>query len=138
MFVVDAVVEQQGLALALLGRQADAGADGAAPSPGAGACRRRDRCRRRLAGAEDGLEDLGASGADQAGQPDDLAGRTAKLDVVELAAAGQALDAQDGSASATVPRGREDVLDGAAGHQPDDLGGRGLLGREAGRDRRRP
>ena len=71
---VDGVVEQQSLALALLGGQADAGghrgADVPVPQPLAG---QPDGAGGRLPGAVDGLEDLRAAGADQPGEPDDLA-----------------------------------------------------------------
>ena len=81
---VDRLVEQQPLALALLGAQPDAGRDRgghraaaqllAVDGDGAGGG---------PAGAVDGLEDLGAAGADQPGEADDLAGVHGEVDAGE-------------------------------------------------------
>ena len=84
-------------------------------------------------GAVDGLEHLGAAGADQTGQADDLAGPHVEGDVAELARATKALDREDlGRVGRHWPSLREHVLEGASGHQPDHLGRRGLLRRQAG------
>ena len=91
----------------------------------------------RLAGAVDGLEDLRAARAHEAGQPDDLAGADGEVHAVEVPGQAEALHleqrglARRGGAD---PALREDVLDGPAGHQRDDLAGRGVAGREPGGD----
>ena len=109
---------------------------GASPTPAATAAPHRpgaqppavdgDRAGGRPCGRRRRLEDLGAPGADQPGEPDDLAGADVEGDVRELARAGRGpRPRSSGSASATaLGRGREDVLDRAAGHQPDELRGR--------------
>jgi hypothetical protein len=86
-----------------------------------------------VAGAVDGLEDLRAPRADEAGQADDLTRPDAEADVLECAAQAQALDLEQRLAGGRgrLPR-REDVLDGPPGHEGDDLTGRRLPGREPG------
>jgi hypothetical protein len=131
------LVEQQRLALALLGRQAHAGADGRGDRAVAQA-RAVDvhRAGRRPPRPVHGLDDLGPAGADESGQTDDLAGADLEAHVGELAPAGEPLDLEhDRRALAHRLRRREDVLDGAPGHQADELGGRRLARRQAGRDR---
>ena len=86
---VDRLAEQQRLALALLGRHAHAGPYRGADTPGRSALPfMHDPARLRPARAEDGLQQLGAAGADQAGDADDLAGVDGQRDVGELAGAG--------------------------------------------------
>ena len=64
----------------------------------------------RAARAVDGLEDLGAAGADQPGEPDDLAGAHRERDVLEDAAKAEPLDLEHdrGVGRQLAPR-REDV-----------------------------
>ena len=92
-------------------------------------------------GAEDGTGELGAPGADQAGQAQDLALADFQADVVEhdgvrVAGVAAAVDALDGQGHRTGARALamgEQAIDLAADHQPDDaldveLGDRGLAG----------
>src|SRR5690606_3863155 len=81
-----------------------------------------------------GFADLRAAGADQAGQPDDLAGPYRERHVAERARGGEPLDPQHLLAGRLGRPGREDVLDVPAGHERDDLGGGGVAGGQADRD----
>jgi hypothetical protein len=76
--------------------------------------------------AEDGLHDLGAAGADQPGERDDLPGADAERDVAEGAGARQALDLEDDVAGLDVGLG-EQRAELAADHAAHDL-----VDREAG------
>ena len=79
---VDRLVEQQALALALLGAQPDPGGDGGGTEPRRSVCAvDADRAGGGAAGAVDRLEDLRAPGSDQAGEADDLAGADGEVDV---------------------------------------------------------
>ena len=69
--------------------------------------------------AEDRPRDLGAAGADQPGERDDLARPHVERDVGEDALARQALDLEHGLADASLPRGRARQL--AADHRADDV-----------------
>src|SRR5690606_34985878 len=76
-------------------------------------------------------QDLRAAGADQPGEPDDLAGADAQRHVLEGAGQRQALHPQDlRPVVVRGPRGTlgEDVLDVPAGHQRHDLVGGGGAG----------
>ena len=87
-------------------------------------------------GPVDRLEDLGAAGADQPGEADDLTGVDGEGDVVELAGPRQAVDPEHlGSAHRPADGGVERELDVAAGHQGDDLARSGWSS-PAGRRRR--
>ncbi len=94
-----------------------------------------DRAGGGLAGAVDGLQDLRAARADQPGEPDDLAGAHGERDVGELAGAGSGPRPRStalvrpGSPGAAGRRTRR-----AAGHQRDDLGGRGVAGGQVAGD----
>ena len=100
----DRQVEQQAVALAVLGQERDAGA--------AGVARRADRDRPAvdadlaLGGhaAVDAVQDLAAAGAEQAGEADDLAGGDGEADV--LGAEDGAGVAGDGRARATSSTAR--------------------------------
>ena len=133
----DRLVEHQALALALLGREADAGVDGVDDRAAA----------QRLAGdldgagggaarAVDGFEDLGPSGADQPGEPDHLAGADRERHVLEDAGESEALDLEDGGRiGGDRDRRREHVLDRSTGHQPDELHSGGVGDGEPARHR---
>lgn len=90
----------------------------------------------RLAGAVDGLQDLGAAGADESREADDLAGSQSEVERGELTVPGEALDLQHRIGQRLV-RGAlgEDVLDVAPGHQRDDLAGRRRLRGQSARHR---
>ena len=111
----------------------DGGADGPGPQPAAVDA---DRAAVGPAGAVHRLEDLRAAGPDQAGEPDDLAGPHLEGHVGELLRRAT----RPSTSSTTSARGvegrrvGEDVLDLAAGHQPDQLGGRCVRGGQVGGD----
>src|SRR5690625_3304077 len=71
-------------------------------------------------GSGNGAQHLGASGTDQAGQPDDLAGLDGEAHVVERAPPGEALDVQQWLADG---RGlaRELLIDAATDHEAHQL-----------------
>ncbi|CAM5239556.1 hypothetical protein STANM309S_04210 [Streptomyces tanashiensis] len=87
----------------------------------------------RSPGSVDGLQDLGASGADEPGEADDLPGAEFEVECLELPFSGEALDAEDGFGGGCVGPLGEDVRDVPAGHEGDDLaGGGGRCGQSAG------
>jgi hypothetical protein len=90
----------------------------------------------RAAGAVDGLQDLRAARADEPGQAEDLPGPDGEGHPVEAAGQPEVLDLQqrgDRRVGQLAAR-REDVLDGAAGHQRDHLAGGGAGRRQPGGD----
>ncbi len=121
-------VQEQALTLAVLRYEADPGLQrGVDVVPGQRPAGHDDGARVVRVGAEHGPYDLGAARADQTGQAHHLAGPHLEGDVLEVGAAGEALDAQQGG---RVPFGvaalaRVLRLDGAADHQPHQfvLGG---------------
>ena len=82
----------------------------------------------------DRLQDLRPAGADEPGQAHDLAGPHGERHVGELAAPAEPVDLQQHVPTRRGPPLGEDVLDGPAGHQPDDLGRRRLRGGEVAGD----
>ena len=106
MLRVDRLVEQQALALALLGRQPDPGPDRRRSTEPRRSCvpSTRDRAGGGAPGAVDGLEDLGATRAHQARQPDDLAGVHGEVDAGEDA--GQRRGPRTSSTGVARPRRR--------------------------------
>ena len=133
----DRLVEQQGLALALLGGQADPGRDRGADRAGAqplavdaSPCRRHGvRAPKTVSRISERPEPT------RPARPTISPARTAKLTSANSPARVRPSTSSTVAASRrSAPRGGEDVLDRAAGHQPDQLGGRGLLGRQPGGD----
>ncbi len=121
-------VEHQPLPLAVLGYEPDPGAHGgvhvALPQPLAA---HRDAPGVVGVGAEDRAYDLGASGADEPGESDDLTGAHVEADVVE-----HAVTSQPAHGEQRLPRlwafARVLLLDAAPDHQPYEL----VLGRGGG------
>ncbi len=133
---VDRLVEQEPLALALLGREPDPGVHrgghGARAQPlGVDG----DRAGGRASRAVDRLDDLRAPRAHETGETDDLPRAHLERHVLEHAAQAQSLDVQhDGCVVRGLGGLGEDVLDGAARHEGDELLRRGLGDREVLRD----
>ena len=126
--VEDAAKQQQGLVLAVLGREADAGGDRRlrAVRLDRGAVHE-DRAAEAAVIADDRLGELGAAGAHQAGNADDLALAHRQADVADLGGR-QPLHLQQRLAGAPAIA-REQVGDVAADHQLGD----GLLAGARGR-----
>ena len=84
--------------------------------------------------AVDRLDDLGASGTDQAREAHDLACVDLEVDAGEDTGEPEVLHVEDHLAAGVVALGpaRKDVLDRPARHQRDQLGGRRVRDRQAG------
>ncbi|ADI10120.1 hypothetical protein SBI_07000 [Streptomyces bingchenggensis BCW-1] len=128
--LLDGGVQDQALALAVLGDEPDPGGHGRAHVvPGQPLTEDFDGAGVVRIGAEDGPYDLGTARADESGEPHHLPGPHLEGDVVEDAVPGQALDLEQGRPGFGRPP-RVLLLDGAAHHQPDQFvlfgGGRDL------------
>ena len=126
----DREIEDEALLVAVLGQVGDARvhrgrwageADGPAVQP--------DLAAIALVDAEQDPGDLRPAGADEPGQPDDLAVPDVEGDVAEDAGPGQALDLEEDLADRRLDLGEE--RHAPADHVPDEVGGR-----EVGRRRR--
>ena len=135
MLLVHRLVEQQPLALALLGCQSDAGLHrGGHRARGAAACRPRSRCPC-WPGARRTASRGSPSGRHRPARPVPTISpaRTARFTPLNTPRERQVGRLEDDRAVRGHGRTRrEDVLDGATGHQLDQLGGRGVGDREPG------